>query len=88
MPAGELVYIRLERRRASEATSGVASSAKQCNLPKGAGKFLRIVRAYDDARPAYRPRVSAMLARAEESYDHLSRYREWSTADGGSGDGE
>ncbi|MCB1479676.1 MAG: double-strand break repair protein AddB [Rhodobiaceae bacterium] len=89
LPAGELVYIRLSGGAPAGDVRGVASGAETMQLAEEALEgFSALVRAYDDANLPYRPRVSAMLARAEESYDHLSRYREWSTADGGSGDGE
>ena len=75
--------------RASGCVRTVASGGETTELATEAlDGFKQLVSAYDDPALAYRPRVSAKLARADEPYDHLSRYREWSTADGGAEGGE
>ena len=87
--ASELVYVRLSGGTPAGDVRAVASGSETMTLASEALEgFTDLVAAYDNAALPYRPRVSAKLARAEEPYDHLSRYREWSTADGGEGGSE
>ncbi|MFN0262314.1 double-strand break repair protein AddB [Tepidamorphus sp. 3E244] len=88
---GELIYIRLsgafpagEIRRVAPTDEGDT----QTLADEALAGFKELVARYDDANQPYRPRLSAKLSRAEEPYDHLSRFKEWSTADGGSEGGE
>lgn len=88
----ELLYLRLsgnavagEEKRIAPGKQGSAEDLARDALEG----FTTLAGAYDDPGLAYRPRAVARLTRAEEPFDHLSRFREWSTAEGnGEGNGE
>ncbi|MCC0042705.1 MAG: double-strand break repair protein AddB [Rhodobiaceae bacterium] len=85
---GELMYLRLsggtpagERRMIAPSKDG--DSADEL-ARAGLDRFRNIIAKLDDPAMPYRPRIAAKMLRDDESFDHLSRFREWSTADGGS----
>jgi ATP-dependent helicase/nuclease subunit B len=85
-PPGELAYVRLTGRepagerivRAGEGTSDSPDS-----LMRQAEEGLRqLVERYQDPETPYRSRTAPEWAKGPgEAYDHLARYREWSTAE-------
>ena len=55
-----------------------SSSSSSNGADAALAGFQALIAAYDDPAQPYPPRTATKLLRAEEPYDHLSRFREWS----------
>ncbi len=85
VPAGLLSglrYIRLSGGDPAGQTREVGGDAPDALADEALAGFRELIAAYDDPDMAYRPRIAAKLNRDEETYDHLSRFREWSAVTG------